>query len=93
MVYVIYNPVTSIYSWHNNDGSRYIPFSNESPEYYLIGGNSTRYYSQSALKRFKLTAKEIATMTPDYVLPNPRYPGKGNMKLYSTLAINKVCPF
>lgn len=91
MAYCEYNPFTSVYSWRNDDGSNYIPFSNESPDFYQVQGHS--YYSQSALKRMKFTTKEIQAMTPDIELPNPRYPGKGNMKLYLVKQVKRHLEF
>lgn len=90
MAYVEYNPALFSYFWRNTDESTYIPFSNESPDYYLVYGK--RYYSESKLKRLKFTAKEIKALSPDLTAPNPRYPNKGNMRLYLVSKVNNLYP-
>lgn len=89
MAYIIYDKFLNIYKWRDKDGTNYIPFSDESPDYYVVDG--VRYLTKSTLTKQGLKTKHLKALgEPDLKLPNRRYPGNGYMLLYKETRVDAL---
>lgn len=80
-----------LFLWRDSE-SVYIPFRDESPEYYVVNG--LNYYSESLLKKQGFKAKHLKSLgEPDTTLPNRRFPRSGNMRLHLASKVDELFPF